>query len=86
LALAHSWERLLEKGPVASFAEIAKLAGLSRARVSQIMTLQYLAPDNISPDRIDRYDPFLWISQDVIEAILGIPRWREIGFPGDTPV
>ncbi len=45
LALAHRWNRLMDEGVVSSYAEIASLMGLSRARVTQIMDLLYLAPD-----------------------------------------
>ena len=45
LALAHHWERLVREGVVKDYAEIARLAGLTRARVTQIMNLMLLAPD-----------------------------------------
>ncbi len=45
LALAHRWNRLIEDGVVANHAEIARMMGLSRARVTQIADLLYLAPD-----------------------------------------
>ncbi len=45
LALAHRWNRLIEEGVVSNYAEIARMMGLSRARVTQIMDLLYLAPE-----------------------------------------
>lgn len=45
LALAHRWNRLIDEGVVGSHAEIASLMGISRARVTQILDLLYLAPD-----------------------------------------
>jgi len=45
LALAHRWSGLIDEGVVSDYAEIAKMMGLSRARVTQIMDLLYLAPD-----------------------------------------
>ena len=45
LALAHHFDHLIEQGVVKDYAEIARLAQLSRARVTQIMTLKFLAPD-----------------------------------------
>ena len=45
LALAHHFDHLIEQGVVKDYAEIARLAQLSRARVAQIMTLKFLAPD-----------------------------------------
>ncbi|MCC6738241.1 MAG: hypothetical protein IT452_04285 [Planctomycetia bacterium] len=45
LALAHHYQRLLDEGEVLDYAGLAKAAGLTRARVSQIMDLLLLAPD-----------------------------------------
>jgi hypothetical protein len=45
LALAHHFDHLIEQGVVQDYAEIARLTQLSRARVAQIMTLKFLAPD-----------------------------------------
>jgi len=45
LALAHHFDHLIEQGMVKDYAEIARLSQLSRARVAQIMTLKFLAPD-----------------------------------------
>lgn len=45
LALAHHWARLVREGNVRNYAEIARLVGLTRARVTQIMNLTLLAPD-----------------------------------------
>jgi len=45
LVLGHHFERLVQEGPVKDYAEIARLTGLTRARVTQIMNLTLLAPD-----------------------------------------
>ncbi|OPZ83119.1 MAG: hypothetical protein BWY76_02430 [bacterium ADurb.Bin429] len=45
LALAHHFDRLIADGVANDYADIARLAHLTRARVSQIMALRYLAPD-----------------------------------------
>ena len=45
LALAHHFDALIEHGLVKDYAEIARLSHLTRARVTQIMYLKYLAPD-----------------------------------------
>jgi hypothetical protein len=45
LALAHRLERLVRTGVVKDYAEAARLGHVTRARVSQIMSLLYLAPD-----------------------------------------
>ncbi|HEY7339016.1 MAG TPA: hypothetical protein VH639_29275 [Bryobacteraceae bacterium] len=44
LALAHRFEHLVRTGAVRDYAEIARLGGVSRARVSQILNLLALAP------------------------------------------
>jgi hypothetical protein len=45
LALAHHLDDLLQKGHFKDYADIARVAGLSRARITQIMNLLYLAPE-----------------------------------------
>jgi len=44
LALAHRFDQVLRDGEAASYAELARLAGVSRARVTQIMRLLDLSP------------------------------------------
>ena len=44
LALAYRWHRLIDNGQIKDQAEIARLMGLSRARVTQIMDLRWLPP------------------------------------------
>ena len=45
LALAHRLERLVRLGVVKDYAEAARLGHVTRARISQILSLLYLAPD-----------------------------------------
>ncbi len=45
MALAIRFEQLLRDGAIDSYAELAALGHVSRARVSQIMNLLQLAPD-----------------------------------------
>jgi len=45
MALALRFETLLRTGVVGNCAELARLGHVSRARISQILNLQYLAPD-----------------------------------------
>jgi hypothetical protein len=44
LALAVRFEGLLQDGTVGDYAELARLGGVSRARITQIMSLRNLAP------------------------------------------
>ena len=45
LALAHRLDGLLKAGIVKDYAELARLGHVTRARISQIVSLLYLAPD-----------------------------------------
>lgn len=45
LALAHRLEGLVAGGEVAGYADLARLGGVTRARLTQIMALTRLAPD-----------------------------------------
>jgi hypothetical protein len=45
LALAHHFDSLIEQCLVKDYAEIAQSAHMTRARVTQIMYLKFLAPD-----------------------------------------
>lgn len=45
MALAIHFDQLIPYGVVADYAEIARLTHVSRARISKIMNLFFLAPD-----------------------------------------
>lgn len=45
MALAIRFEELLKDGTVKDYADLARLDGVSRARITQIMNLRLLAPD-----------------------------------------
>ena len=45
LALALRLEQLVQTGVIANYAELARLGHVSRARVTQIVNLRWLAPD-----------------------------------------
>jgi hypothetical protein len=45
MAMAIRFDRLVREGHVRDYAELARLSGVTRARISQIMTLLDLAPD-----------------------------------------
>jgi len=45
LALAHRFDGLLREGAVKDYAELGRLGHVTRARISQVMNLLYLAPD-----------------------------------------
>jgi hypothetical protein len=45
LALAIHFAEMIRQGEAKDYAELARLAGLCRERISQVMRLTYLAPD-----------------------------------------
>jgi hypothetical protein len=45
LALAHRFEKLVQAGDVRDYADLARLSGVTRARITQIMNLLHLAPE-----------------------------------------
>jgi hypothetical protein len=45
MALALRFERLVHEGAVRDYAELAALGHVSRARISQVLSLLHLAPD-----------------------------------------
>lgn len=79
LALAHRWNGLIEEGVVANHAEIARMMGLSRARITQITDLLYLAPDIqeeiLLPPSGER--PELDLPERAMRQITHIPDWND---------
>ncbi len=45
LALAHYYQKHVDDGIVKNYADIARLTGTSRARITQIINLTFLAPE-----------------------------------------
>ena len=45
LALAHVMQRMIDRGEVKDQAELARMLGFTRARVTQMLDLTLLAPD-----------------------------------------
>jgi hypothetical protein len=77
MALAIHLQRLINDGVVHDCADIARLAGLTRARISQIMNLTLLAPsiqeDILLMPRIHKgHDP---ITERHLRIIALIPDW-----------
>lgn len=79
LALAHRYAALVESGEVRDYADIARLAGVSRARVTQIVNLLQLAPDIQEaildlPRTLGGADP---IHEREVRPIAAVPEWRQ---------
>ena len=78
LALAHRWNRLIEEGVVANNAEIASMMGLSRARVTQIMALLYLAPEIQEQILASPPDPGLErLTERSVRVLTALPAWDD---------
>lgn len=79
LALALHMDELCRRGEVTNFAELARLAMVTRARMTQIMSLLLLAPD------IQEEILFLprsdggrdSIQEKKVRSIAAVPDWRK---------
>jgi hypothetical protein len=79
LALAHRFESLLRQGVVADYAALARLGHVSRARISQIVNLLFLAPDLqeqilFLPPTLRGHDPICLRQLLIVAQILD---WRQ---------
>jgi len=79
MALAIHMDDLIRRGEVADYAELARLAHVTRARISQIMSLLHLAPDIQEeilglPRSKGGRDP---IREKVVRPIAAVPDWRK---------
>jgi hypothetical protein len=79
MALAIRFDQLLQDGHVADQAELARLGHVSRARLTQIMNLLYLAPD-IQEELL--FLPSTERGRDVItehdlRPIASVPDWQK---------
>ena len=77
VALAHRWQGLVERGDVADYADLARLAGVTRQRITQIMNLLQLAPDIQEavldlPRTLAGRDPVL---ETDVRPIAAVPEW-----------
>ncbi len=79
MALAIRFEGLIRRGEVADQADIARLGNVSRARVTQIMCLLFLAPEIqeevlFLPLIVRGNEP---IQEYDLRAIASVPDWRK---------
>ncbi len=79
MAMAIQMEDLVRRGEVSDYADLARLAHVSRARITQIMNLLHLAPDiqeeilNLPRSNGGR-DP---IREKMARPIAAVPDWRK---------
>lgn len=79
LALAIRMERLIREGVARDYADLARIGGVTRARLTQIMNLTLLAPDIQEqvlslPRTVHGRDP---VSEPELRSIAAIPDWRK---------
>ena len=75
LALAYRWNRLIEEGAIIDYAEIASIMGLSRARITQIMDLLYLAPKIQEEILLPAEGKPATIPERAVRSISMFPTW-----------
>ncbi len=79
MALAIKFDNHIESGVVADYAELARLAHVSRARITQIMNLRMLAPDIqeaiLFMPQVERGRDKLHLRQ--LQPIALVPDWRK---------
>ena len=78
VALAHRFAGLIRSGEVEDYADLARLAGVTRARITQIMNLLHLAPDIQEalldlPRTVEGRDPY---HERDIRPIAAVPEWK----------
>ena len=79
MALAIRFDQLIHAGEVADYAELARLAHVTRARITQIMNLLMLAPDIqeaiLFLPRVERGRDPIHLRQ--LQPIALVPDWRK---------
>jgi hypothetical protein len=79
VALAIHFDDLIRQGEAKDFADVARLAGLCRERISQLMRLTYLAPDiqvellYLPPTATGRYP----VSETSMRQIANLLSWAD---------
>ena len=76
LALALKMEQMIQEGTVKNYSELAHLGRVSAARVTQVMNLQYLAPD-IQEEILVGNAPQNRLRESAIRKLSGVILWSE---------
>ena len=78
LALAHRFQRAIERGDYADRADLARQFGLTRARVTQLLNLTLLAPD-IQEEvlRLEAVDGVQPTSERALRGVVAAVEWAE---------
>ena len=77
LALAIRFEKLVKRGDIQDYADLARLGYVTRARITQIMNLLNLAPDIqedilFLPNTLKGRDPIL---EKDMRPVAAVPHW-----------
>jgi len=77
LALAVRFEKLVKRGDIQDYADLARLGYVTRARITQIMNLLNLAPDIqedilFLPNTMKGRDPIL---EKDLRPVAAVPHW-----------
>ena len=73
LALAHHIQRQIDDGAVPDYASAASALGVTRARLSQVMSLLLLAPDIQARIAMGK----LILTERTLRRVVGEPEWEE---------
>ena len=78
LALAIRFEKLVKRGDIQDYANLARLGYVTRARITQIMNLLNLAPDIqedilFLPNTMKGRDPIL---EKDLRPVAAVPHWN----------
>jgi hypothetical protein len=78
MALAIRCDALVRAGHIADYAELARLAHVTRARITQVMNLLHLAPDIQEDLLFLEGQPRGWaaILLAQVQPIAAVPDWR----------
>ena len=74
LALACHFDHMLRTGQASDLAELARMTGVSRARISQIMDLLLLAPAIV--DRLLCSDSSNLPDRETLRRVAAVPEWE----------
>ncbi len=79
MALAIEFQAMIDRGEVRRYSDLARLGCVSRERISQIMMLNWLAPD-IQESILQKPNAqtgWLIVSEAALREIARIPSWEE---------
>jgi len=76
LALAWKWEGMVRRGEVKDYAEVARLSGLTKGRVTQVCSLTLLATD-LQDSILDSPPQRVLPSEHALRSVLASVRWND---------